>query len=280
MAASGLRPLVAADLDAAMSLLASDAVNNLFLLSRFAMHGLHPLRLGCEVLGLFDAGALVALVHNGSNVVPVGVDERTAPMFAKRMGARTRGTSIMGRAEAVRPLWEALCQVSPSWRTTREIRANQPMLLRHGPMQVEPDPRVQVIRHTDREAYFRAAVAMYTEEVGVSPIESSRSYQRYVNQLIELGRAFGIVDGPGGEVVFKADIGSTFGPMCQIQGVWLSPELRGQGLSAPAMAGASLLIGQKFREQTLYVNDFNTRARRLYDRLGFNQVSTYATVLY
>lgn len=31
---------------------------------------------------------------------------------------------------------------------------------------------------------------------------------------------------------------------------------------------------------SLYVNDFNTRARRLYERVGFRTVSELATVLY
>ena len=85
------------------------------------------------------------------------------------------------------------------------------------------------------DPYYEAAVKMYTEEVGVSPLQGNPAgYRFYVRQLITSGRAFGLIR--GGRVVFKADLGSVSGKVCQVQGVWLDPSLRGRGLAAPAMA--------------------------------------------
>ena len=85
------------------------------------------------------------------------------------------------------------------------------------------------------DAYTDAAVKMYTEEIGVSPVQGNPAgYRFYVRQLITSGRAFGIFD--DGRVIFKADLGSVSGSVCQVQGVWLDPALRGRGLAAPAMA--------------------------------------------
>ena len=75
-------------------------------------------------------------------------------------------------------------------------------------------------------------------------------------------------------------MGAVFGPFCQIQEAWLAPELRGQRASVPAMAAVVRLVRPRYPIQSRYVNDFNTRARRLYQTVGFDTVGEFATVLY
>ena len=61
-----------------------------------------------------------------------------------------------------------------------------------------------------------------------------------------------------GEVVFKADVGSVALGVAQIQGVWVAPRWRGQGLAGPAMAAVVEQVRAEIAEVvTLYVNDFN-----------------------
>jgi predicted GNAT family acetyltransferase len=44
---------------------------------------------------------------------------------------------------------------------------------------------------------------------------------------------------------------------------------------------AVVLLAQKMAPVTsLYVNDYNSRARATYERVGFRQVGTFATVLF
>jgi len=120
-------------------------------------------------------------------------------------------------------------------------------------------------------------VKMYTEEIGVSPVQGNPAgYRFYVRQLIASGRAFGIFD--GNRVLFKADLGSVSGSVCQVQGVWLEPELRGQGLAAPAMAAVVQLARTVVPTVSLYVNDYNQPARATYARVGFTEVGEFATV--
>ncbi|MGA4669820.1 GNAT family N-acetyltransferase [Propionibacteriaceae bacterium Y1923] len=273
-----VRVLGRSDLEQAMTLLNANPIENLFVLARVATHGLERLHLGCEVYGLEGDGQLRALVHAGSNVVPVNVDQDNVALFAQRIGPLRQASSIMGNAAQVRMLWEELSRRGSSWSRVREVRARQPLMAISGDPLVEGDPRVRVVTMDDFRAYFTAAVAMYTEEVGVSPMESSGSYRRYMQELVSQGRAFGIIE--NGKVLFKADIGAVFGPLCQIQGVWLAPELRGQRVSVPAMAQVVRLAQPRYPVQSLYVNDFNTRARRLYHTVGFETVGEFATVLY
>ena len=274
-----VRVLGRADLEQAMALLTAHPVDNLFVLARVASQGIDRLRLGCDVYGAERDGELYALCHAGSNVVPINADQVAVEQFAQKLGGRRVSSSIMGRADQVRPLWETLSrQFGTEWSRVRELRPRQPlMVIDHEPL-VESDPRVERVTMTHFDAYFDAAVAMYTEEVGISPLDSGGSYRGYVRSLIKQGRAWGIIE--NGKVLFKSDVGSAFGPYCQIQGVWLSPELRGKGTSIPAMAAVVRGVAEHHPVQSLYVNDFNTRARRLYQTVGFRTVGEFATVLY
>jgi uncharacterized protein len=46
------------------------------------------------------------------------------------------------------------------------------------------------------------------------------------------------------------------------------------------MAGVVDLCREQWQNVTLYVNDYNTPARALYRRVGFDEVGAMATVLY
>lgn len=262
-----------------MQLLRQDPLTNLFVASRVATFGLAPELLGCAVYGYHVDGELVAACHVGANLVPIGGRAEALDVFAQSIGPRRQVASIMGSARAVLPLHQALVdRWGDSWRQARDVRPRQPLMSIEADPVVAGDPRVHRIASADYEPYLAAAIAMYTEEVGITPLDSSGSYQRYVQMLIQMGRAMGALH--GGRVWFKSDIGSAWARYCQVQGVWVAPELRGRRLSIAAMAQVVRLCREHFPVVSLYVNDYNTRARRLYEGLGFRTVGELATVLY
>lgn len=277
---TGVRALDSRDLDAVWALLARDPVAHVFVASRVRMYGLETWRLGCPIHGYFRGGELVALCHQGANVVPVEADEESIEGFVRALSAFRRCSSIVGPAAQALALWRRLCdRWGSNWELIREVRPSQPMLALTGRPAIEPHPRVQRVGLAHLEAYFEAAVRMYTEEVGVSPVSGDPApYRSYVRQVIEDGRAFGIVE--QGRVIYKSDIGSAAQGVGQIQGVWLDPAYRGRGLASAAMAGAAALAGEEFATLSLYVNSFNTAARATYARVGFSQVGEFATILY
>jgi len=256
-----------------------DPVANLFVLARVNDLGIDRLQLGCDIYGYYRGNDLTAICHNGSNLVPIGDDDEAFDAFADRIRDRRHTSSIMGKSDAVRGMWERLSLNWPAyWGKVREIRHRQPLMVIEGPPQVDPDPRVHRIGAALLDPYFDSAVKMYTEEVGVSPLEPTQGYRNYVRKIIADGRAFGVFE--DGIVIFKSDIGSAHDKWCQVQGVWLHPSLRGQGASLAAMASVVNLCQERHPVVSLYVNDFNTRARKLYERVGFDTVGEFATVLY
>jgi predicted GNAT family acetyltransferase len=153
------------------------------------------------------------------------------------------------------------------------------MVLSEQPL-VPVDPLVRPVRPDELDRYLPAAVAMFTEEVGVDPRlpDGGAGYRARVAELIAAGRAFARFE--AGEVVFKAEIGAMSSTVGQIQGVWVHPNRRGQNLAAGATASVVLQLQRMGRVASLYVNAYNQPARATYRKVGFTQVGCFATVLF
>jgi predicted GNAT family acetyltransferase len=278
-----LRLLDRRDLDAALDLCARDLVTNLFVASRLQAHGVTSRHTGWELWGWFDGGELVSMCWSGANLVPVEATPEATEAFAghaRRAGRRC--SSLVGPAPTVLDLWSRL---EPTWGPAREVRTRQPLMALDGAPAVAPDPSVRRGRMDELEMLVPACVAMFTEEVGYSPVaaDGGAVYRGQVTSLVASGRSFVRVDaGPGGrQVVFKAELGSVTRDAVQVQGVWVRPERRGEGLAAPGMAAVAGIVRAEIAPVvSLYVNDYNERAIRAYRRVGFREVGTYATVLF
>jgi predicted GNAT family acetyltransferase len=224
-------------------------------------------------------GRLDALCHAGANLVPVQAGPDAQRAFADR--ARRQGrrcASIVGPKAAVAPMWELL---EPSWGPARDVRPDQPLMATSSPSPVPADPAVRRVRPDELDTVLPACVAMFTEEVGISPTtgDGGSTYRARVAELIDAGRSFARIE--DGRVVFKAEIGSVSDDACQVQGVWVPPELRGQGLSVAGMAAVvDLALRDIAPVVSLYVNDYNATARATYRRVGFEDCGTFMSVLF
>ncbi|MCZ3386333.1 MAG: GNAT family N-acetyltransferase [Actinomycetia bacterium] len=276
---SALRVLGVADLPAAAAYLAADPVSNVFVASRIEGALGHSWRLGGELWGYGQGRKWSGLCYAGANLVPDAADPAALAAFAER--ARRRGrrcSSIVGPRDQVVSLWGAL---EESWGPAREVRDNQPVMAISADPASAGDPKVRPVREDELDLLLPACIDMFTEEVGVSPVASGDGslYRARVRELVLAGRALARIE--DGRVLFKAEIGSVSPQACQVQGVWVHPELRGQGLAAPGMATVVRYARSRFAPTvSLYVNDFNEPARRAYEQVGFARRGTFATVLF
>lgn len=276
---SPVRILGERDRGAVRALLDTDPVGNVFVTSRLMSTGISAGTGGAEVWGYVERGRLTALCYSGANMVPVNAGPAAIRGFADH--ARWRGrrcSSIVGPVEAVSDFWR---QVTPSWGPARAIRASQPVLEINGPPAVPADPLVRRVRPSELNILVPACVAMFTEEVGVPPDsgDGGALYRARVEELVRTGRAFARIE--DGRVVFKAEIGAVTRHACQVQGVWVHPELRGKGHSTAGMAAVvEYALAEIAPRVTLYVNDFNTPARAAYRKVGFRQVGEVMSVLF
>jgi predicted GNAT family acetyltransferase len=276
---SALRVLRPDDLPDVLEVLDRNPVADVFVAARVQSVGLDPRRLGGEMWGHVVDGRLEALCHAAANLVPVQAGPEAARAFADR--ARRQGrrcASIVGDRAAVATMW---AELEPAWGPARDVRDDQPLMVIDGPPAVEPDPLVRRVGIEDLDVLVPACVAMFSEEVGVSPVaaDGGASYRARVAELIRSGRAFARIE--DGRVVFKAEVGSATHAACQVQGVWVPPELRGRGLSVPGMAAVvALAMSDIAPVVSLYVNDYNHAARATYRKVGFTDRGTFMSVLF
>ncbi|MGH3357078.1 MAG: GNAT family N-acetyltransferase [Nocardioidaceae bacterium] len=278
-AKSGLQVLGPADLPMVQELLERDPVTNVFVDHRVRLTGLDPRWLGGEMWGYVEGRELVSLCHAAANLVPVEATGEALEAFSSRALAKGRTcSSIVGPAGSVDGLWEI---VAPRWGPARLVRRGQPFMTLDTKPLVHPDPRVRRVRPEEFEVLYPACVQMFTEEVGISPeIGGGRDlYQARVRQLIAKGLAFARIE--DGEVLFKAEVGAATPRACQVQGVWVHPSRRGEGISTPGMAAVAMLAMEDIAPVvTLYVNAHNEAARRCYERTGFTETCSFTTILF
>ena len=275
-----VRVLGSADVPAFLALAEQDPVVNVFVDYRARMTRLDPAWLGGEVVGRFVDGDLVSALHVGANLVPVQAGPRDLDDFARHLrGLPATWATLVGPHPAVERLWGLL---QDDYAPPREERWRQPHLELTGAPAIAGDPLVRRTTEADLLALYPACVAMYTDEVGVSPETGGGGplYRARVRQLVNRGWSFARFD-DAGRVVFKAEVASVTPHAAQIQGVWIAPEWRGKGLAAAGMARvAELVLSEIAPTASLYVNEWNHPARAAYARAGFVETARFSTIMF
>jgi uncharacterized protein len=274
-----VRTLDGTDTAAIMSLAQQDPVTNVFILAHLRAAGTAaPTSGGAGVIGVFDDGILVGACWAGANLVPVQLDPELAGVVAEVANTSGRRyASAFGPAQSVLALHAELSELG---HRAHEVRAEQPLMTIEGPPSIKPDPGLALGNLADFDRILPACAAMFEEEVGYSPFLGGREfYSRRVEGLIRQGHSLVHLNNAR-EVVFKAELGAVTSEVTQIQGVWMNPLYRGRGLSAGYMAAVVEQARKVAPITSLYVNGFNLRARATYERVGFQQVGTFATVLF
>lgn len=272
-----VRPLDLGDLASLRAMIDADPYANAVLAARLDAMTMTPRPR--DLIGVGAPGELSGACYTGGTLLPVGGDAPAWTALAAHLTRYPRTcSSIVGPADAVAMLWPALAS---SWGAARGVRACQPLLATSRPAALAPDPNVRPARRHELDSYLPAAAAMFDEELGLAPLRgpNARAYRARIAELIAAGHAFLRTDARG-EVVFKAELAAVSRSTSQVQGVWVRPDCRGRGLGTAAMAAVIEYALCLAPSVSLYVNDYNLTARRLYARLGMRQVGTLATVLF
>ena len=276
-----VRVLGPGDRDRFVALAERDPVVNVFADYRARLTNLDERWLGGQVWGRFENDELVAGCHLGANLVPVECTPADVGAFAEAaLRRRNNVGTIVGPSDVVAALWDL---IEPRWARPREVRARQPHLQMDRLPTTEIASDVRLTTPADLEALYPACVAMYTEEVGVSPENDAGGgdlYRARIQQLIGRGWSLASFDDAG--VVFKAEVACATPYAAQVQGVWVRPDRRGRGLAAAGMAAVvAHVIGSGMAPVvSLYVNEWNAPARATYARVGFEQTATFATLMF
>jgi uncharacterized protein len=237
------------------------------------------LRLGFDAgdwWGAFEDDELTAVVLGWSLVVPYIPDLEAAAPLAQALIAGAQPRMVVGPRASVMALHNAFRPARPA----RELRDPQPlMVLDRGDLRGTPSEDVRLSTRGDLDALIVAAARMHREEMGIDPLAvDAPAWRMRMLSLIE--RRWSWIWMREHEVLFKAELSAWTPEVVQIQGVYTAPKFRGRGI---ARAGLAAICAHVFREVprcSLYVNQYNVIAQRVYDRLGFKPADVFATVMY
>jgi len=150
--------------------------------------------------------------------------------------------------------------------------------------QAQRDPAAPAIhprpaRLDEIDAVFLASARMHREETHIDPLaDDPEGFRRHVAHRISTGRCYVHFDAHH-RLLFKAELSALSGFGAQISGVYTDPICRRKGIATAALFD---ICGQLFeggaRRITLYVNDDNEAAHRVYRKVGFELHAPYQTI--
>jgi RimJ/RimL family protein N-acetyltransferase len=229
------------------------------------------------VLSRTPRGEVNGLIYYGAQLVLAADDESALDALAVETRKHRGLRSFVGPKPAVDGLWARV----QSWHPPPVIvRDDQPLyaLAPRALAGVGPDVDVRRARPDEAELVADHSGRMILGELGYDPRAHRAGFLATVRRAI--GQGLWWVWIADGTLRFQLNVGPRTEATAQLQGVWTPPEQRGNGYAPLALAAIARRLFATETTLSLYVNAFNTPAIRLYERVGFAGVGTFATYLF
>ncbi len=244
---------------------------------------IHALRFGgpgaqSQVQVVLDDDAVTGVGYFGRQVVLATKNHAAIEALAIPGIRHERERMIVGPQKVVARYWEI---VGPQHAPPRAIRERQP-LMELTPERLRGESDAVRVRHATAGevgtvAHFSAL--MIEGELGYDPRDrNGGGFETGVAQMIE--RSLWWVGEDDAGLCFFANIGPFSTHTAQLQGIITPPHRRGNGLATAALAALCRRLFDWVPTLSLFVNDFNTPALRLYERTGFEQVGSFRSILF
>jgi RimJ/RimL family protein N-acetyltransferase len=269
-----IRPLKVSDEDNVYTYLEQAPFDNVMMMATLRDWGFASPHIrhffGCE-----RDGVLCGVASFARDVALYGDAEAMRSFGQLALARRPLPRRIISPAAAVAAFWETFQKANIPIRFDRR----QP-LYALTPTQLNNKlrcPELQEATLAETDLILQSSAAMNREELGIDPLQKEPvAFRSRVRGLIELGRMYRVLDSYG--VAFQAAVYSQTPLASQIASVYTRPDLRGKGLATRAMAEVCRQRFRVSRACCLFVNDFNTPARRAYERVGFVQVGEFRAI--
>jgi len=114
-------------------------------------------------------------------------------------------------------------------------------------------------------------------ESGVDPMEKDREgFLRRCLRRIEKGRTFVVTE--NGKLIFKADIVAETDDVVYLEGIYVAPEMRGQGIGSKCLSKLSLQLLERAGHICLLSNVDFKGAHRSFEKAGYKNTDKCQTI--
>lgn len=224
-----------------------------------------------------QSGAVRGVVFFGRQVVLAADDDEVIDAFADVASGYRFERMIVAPRAVVDRYW---IKVSKWHAPPRRVRRSQPVLaVDRTSLRVQRD--AVIVRRayaTEWETVAANSARMIEHELEYDPRGVSAEFNANVRMMIDRGLWW--VAEHEGELCFFCNAGPRSEYTVQVQGIWTPEHLRGRGLATHALSGVCDELLKDVPTVSLYVNDFNEPALRLYERVGFRRTGELATLLF
>lgn len=275
----GIRALQAADTLPALRLLAPRPFHNVFLE--------HLVRAGALATlpgfyGYFSEGQLEGMLlvaPGGATSLEVRDPDAYEGLARAAAEAPTTPRHIVGAEEVTRAFWNVFEPLAapvvwvrrePLYLLTRES-------LQPGPVG-EVGETIEPAREADLDSIVRNSAAQFREDLRQDrEAEDPAAFRARHEREIRESRWWVLRE--RGEVVFQVHVGAENRDTVQLGGVYTPVDRRGRGRATRGMLAVALRLFAKRPAVTLFCDESNGTARRVYERVGFRVLGWYRSWL-
>ena len=199
---------------------------------------------------------------------------RAVEEFALLAQICTRTHMIMGEQERIEQFWNYYADYGQQMRLAcRELLFE----LRRAMEVREEVDGLRLATLDDLELIMPVHAAMAEAESGVNPLETDpEGFRQRCARRIEKGRVWVMVE--GGQLIFKADIQAETPEVIYLEGIYIHPALRGNGLGRRCLTQLSRDLLRRAKSICLLVNEENESAHAFYRMCNYKLRGYYDTI--
>jgi len=185
-----------------------------------------------------------------------------------------RSHMIMGEQKMIERFWASYAE---GGQQLRHLCRETLLELDRSPQNFAAVPELRPAGPDDLPLVVPVHAAMAMEESGVNPLDKDpEGFRMRCWRRIAQGRAWALIE--DGQLVFKADIIVDTPEVIYVEGVYVHPDRRGQGIGSRCLAQLSSHLLQHTRSVSLLVNEQRPAARRFFQKLGFVSRGRFDTI--
>ena len=219
-------------------------------------------------------GRLIGVALFGQITLMEAHTDAALRAFADYARGGTSTYMILGEQEKVERFWNSYsASVDEPCRQRREV-----LFIQQNPPPVfEPTPELRLATPDDLHLLLPLYGEMHRQESGVNPLEVDREgFSRRWRRRIEQNQVWVWIEGE--RLIFNADIMCDTPDCLYLEGIYVTPEMRGMGVGLRCMAQLSQALLARTRSLCLLSDDENLVANQFFRKAGFEIAANYKTI--